>query len=199
MIYDVTRNIYSGMNVYPGDPEVNFKRVLDIDGGGAEVHGIFLGTHTGTHVDAPRHILKDGKTIDRIEPEVFWGKAYLYSMKGKDCLDIADIISIRPVKRVIIKTGFTGSCLSASYPYISPGAASRLAAGPTVLLGIDTPSVDPPGTDQCHRILLGAGIVIVENLKLEGVPPGQYELACLPLPLLGLDGSPARVLLKNSN
>lgn len=197
MIYEVTQPLYPGMTVYPGDPEVNFNRVLGIDSDGVELHSVTLGTHTGTHIDAPRHVFKEGKTVDRIDPAVLLGSVRLYGIEGIGKIGGADISSLKPGKRVIIKTGFNiNNGGMTDYPHILPDAARFLASCRISLLGIDTPSVDPPGSDECHRILLGAGIVIVENLKLDGVPPGKYELLCLPLPLVGLDGSPARVLLR---
>ena len=197
MIYDVTQPLYPGMAVYPGDPEVNFKKVLGIDGDGVEVHSVSLGTHTGTHIDAPRHILKEGKTVDRINPAVLVGSAGLYEIEGIGKIGLENISGLKMGRRVIIKTGFNiNNGEITAYPHILPDAARFLASCRISLLGIDTPSVDPPGRDHCHRILLEAGIVIVENLKLEEVPPGKYELLCLPLLLVGVDGSPARVLLR---
>lgn len=197
MIYEVTQPLYPGMTIYPGDPEVNFKRVLGIDSDGVELHSVSLGTHTGTHIDAPRHFFKEGKTVDRIDPSVLVGSVRLHGIEGIGRIGSADISSLKPGKRVIIKTGFNiNNGEMTDYPHILPDAARFLASCRVSLLGIDTPSVDPPGSDECHRILLKAGIVIVENLKLDGVPPGKYELLCLPLPLVGLDGSPARVLLR---
>lgn len=197
MIYDVTQPLHPGMTVYPGDPEVNFKKVLGIEGDGVEVHSVSLGTHTGTHIDAPSHLLKEGKTVDRIDPAVLVGSAGLYEIEGIGRIGLENISGLKMGRRVIIKTGFNiNNGWITVYPHILPDAARFLASCRISLLGIDTPSVDPPGSNQCHRILLEAGIVIVENLKLEGVPPGKYELLCLPLPLVGVDGSPARVLLR---
>lgn len=197
MIYDVTQPLHPGMTVYPGDPEVNFKKVLGIEGDGVEVHSVSLGTHTGTHIDAPSHLLKEGKTVDRIDPAVLVGSAGVHEIEDIGRIALENISGLKMGRRVIIKTGFNiNNGWITVYPHILPDAARFLASCRISLLGIDTPSVDPPGSNQCHRILLEAGIVIVENLKLEGVPPGKYELLCLPLPLVGVDGSPARVLLR---
>lgn len=197
MIYDITQPLHQGMPVYPGDPEVNFKKVLDIGRDGVEVHSVSLGTHTGTHIDAPRHLLKEGKTVDRVDPAVLVGSAGLFGIEGIERIGLENISGLKKCRRVILKTGFkvnNGNVMD--YPHFLPDAAYFLASCRISLLGIDTPSVDPPGSDQCHRILLEAGIVIVENLQLDGVPPGRYELLCLPLLLVGMDGSPARVLLR---
>jgi arylformamidase len=150
-------------------------------------------------VDAPSHLFKEGKTIDKIDPGVFWGSVRVYDLEGKDCIDVEDIAVVKPGQRAIIRTGFGGQGGEDFYPYMMPEAARYLVNCGLILLGIDTPSVDPPGTDRCHRILLGSGMVIVENIWLEGIPPGPYQLSCLPLPLLGADGSPARVLLREES
>ncbi|HBV96810.1 MAG TPA: cyclase [Desulfotomaculum sp.] len=197
MLYDITQPLYQGMPIYPGDPEVNIKKVQEIDSDGVEVHSVSLGTHSGTHIDAPRHLFKEGKTVDQIDPAVLIGSSDLFGIEGISKIGLDHISGLKPGRRLILKTGFKiSSGEMKDYPYLLPDAGRYLVSCRISLLGIDSPSVDPPGSDQCHRILLEAGIVIVENLMLEGVPPGKYELMCLPLLLVGVDGSPARALLR---
>ncbi len=195
MIYDATKPVYPGMPVYPGDPEVFFSQIMKIESHGVDVHSIALGTHTGTHIDAPAHFFKDGETVDRIDPGILMGKTLLRDLGGVEKIEKAHLRGLKKTSRIIIKTGYRQDV--SDQPYLTPETSRHLVELGILLLGLDTPSPDPPDFTESHSILLDAGVLIIENMRLEHIPAGQYYLYCLPLLLLGMDGAPARVFLKN--
>jgi len=197
LIYDATLPVYPGMTVYPGDPEVSFSRIMKIESHGADVHGITMGTHTGTHIDAPAHFIKGGQTVEGIEPGILMGSSRLHCLEGIEKIEKSHLAGLKMSPRIIIKTGYLQD--RPEHPLITPEAAGYLVEMGIGLLGLDTPSPDRPDFPESHSILLKAGIVIIENMRLEHIPAGQYHLYCLPLLLLGMDGAPARVFLKKAN
>jgi arylformamidase len=172
-IIDVSVPIRSAMTVYPGDPEVTLERVLSIaDGAGYNVSRLSFGVHTGTHVDAPVHVTDEGSGVDRLPLDALVGPATVVAETG-------DLTG----ERVLFKTG--GAALDA--------AAARLLVERGVrLVGIDHMTI---GDESVHHALLDAGVVVLEGLDLSHVEPGDYELVCAPLKLVGADGAPARVFL----
>jgi len=195
-IYDATFPVYPGMPVYPGDPEVSFSQVMKIESHGVDVHGITMGTHTGTHIDAPAHFIRGGKTVEGIEPGILMGSSRLHDLEGIEKIEKSHLVGLKMSPRIIIKTGYLQD--RPEHPFVTPEAAGYLVEMGIGLLGLDTPSPDRPDFPESHNILLEAGIVIIENMRLEHVPAGQYHLYCLPLLLLGMDGAPARVFLKKA-
>jgi len=204
-IYDVSVTLRERMAIYPGDEGFSLKAVSTISqGASANVSLLRMGTHTGTHVDAPHHMLEGAETIERVPPAAFVGPVEVIEVAGSD--------SIRPehlrgydwqsIERVLFKTD-NGAKLDAydgffeDFVYLSGEAAQFLARQGLALLGVDYLSVDRfhSGTHAAHLALLRAGVVIIEGLNLSDVPPGRYEIFCGPLKLAGGDGAPARVFL----
>jgi len=202
-LFDVTRPIHNGMVVYQGDPPVAIRRVLSITTGApANVSEIALGSHTGTHADPPLHVYDGALGVDELPLDVLIGPARLYEIDVQKRIDVVHLASLdlSACTRVLFKT-FAGR-LMGNVP--SAGAGLTAAAARTLveagirLVGLDSPSVDPPGANDlsAHRVLLAARVVILEGLDLSGVPPGAYELLCLPLKIRDGDGAPARVVLR---
>ena len=197
IFHDVTRTISEGMTVHPGDPPTYIRRVTNTsDGGAFNLSKLCISSHAGTHVDAPSHIYADSATVDEIPLETLAGKAEVLrvseSMITRNVLECANVSS--DVKRLLLKTN---SPTAHSVSFLSEDAAHWLTERGVELVGIDTMSVDSPDSESLpvHRTLLGAGVIIVENLDLESVSPGVYTMICLPLKLKSCDGSPARVML----
>jgi arylformamidase len=202
---DVTRPLRDGMPVWPGDPPVRFRRVLDAGAGDpATVTALELSTHSGTHVDAPRHFLPDGATVDELPPDVAIGLARVVAVGDQAEVRIDDLEPhrLQAGDRILLRTrnsdrprdpaAFASGCVSLSEP-----AARWLAAHRISLVGIDGPSIGAADDGAAtHRVLLEAGIWIVEDLDLSAVGEGDCEMVCLPLRLEGLDGSPVRCLLR---
>lgn len=195
------------MPVWPGDPAVVVERVADVQTeGDIRLSRLTCGTHTGTHVDAPLHVLPDGDAVDRLRLEALLGPAYvLYHPRAVHitAYDLEDGSIPRDCRRLLLKTLnserdlFSQGHLRTDYVALTADAARWLVERRLLLVGLDALSVDPYECADltAHRILLASGIVIVEGLNLRYVLPGDYTLHCLPLRIEGADGAPARVVL----
>jgi len=203
-IIDLTIPIHDSMPVFPGDMDVSIKPYHTLEMGYSNVKSLFLGTHTGTHIDAPYHFFADGKTLDEIPLNRFVGEAILVDCVGRrDAIHIADLEpfsqDISPCSRVIIRTGwdkwFGEEKYFRDYPVISAGVAKWLAERQIWLLGVDIPSVDGWKNEDAHVALLKAEVVIVESLvNLDKITKTPFYFAALPLPIKGADGSPVRAI-----
>jgi arylformamidase len=204
--YDVTLPIRDKMLSWPSDPDVRLKAAKTIARGGSRVTLLSMGTHTGTHFDAPSHVLKRGKGLDAFSPETLIGPAEVVDLTGIDGPDIevAHLEKHVPegAERVLFKTANTTKKLmtkafTEDYVALSGDAAAWLAAAGVKLVGVDYLSVNRRGGDgRGHTELLKHDIPIIEGLWLVDVPPGQYELIALPIRIEKGDGAPARVLLR---
>lgn len=164
-----------GMPHWPGDPAFASERIRTIAGGDDyNLTAIHLSAHTGTHVDAPLHFLDGAAAVEAIDLDALAGPATV--IEGRQLQGEAD-------ERVLFRCGSE----------ISPVTARALVERGVRAAGIDSLSI---GDAETHRILLGAGVVVIEGLDLSQAPPGRYELVCLPLLLVGADGAPARALLR---
>lgn len=194
------------MPVWPGDPVVFVERIADARTDGIKLSRLTFGTHIGTHVDAPSHVLPHGDTVDQLALEALLGPAYvLYHPRAAHitAYDLEAASIPRDCRRLLLKTPnsekdlFSRGHLRTDYVALTADAAKWLVERRLLLVGLDALSVDPYECADltAHRILLASGIVIVEGLNLRHVPPGDYTLYCLPLRIEGADGAPARVIL----
>lgn len=202
---EVSAPVHSGMQHWPGEPEVSIYRIASIsEGKDANVSGLSMSAHTGTHMDAPLHFFSGGKDISQIPFETLIGEAQVIEVKNPLSVDLPDITDydIRPGDRVLFKTANSNKewfnmDFSTNYTGLSARAAKYLAERKVVLVGIDFLSIGSYKEDEeVHRALLGSGIWIIEGLWLKDIPEGAYDLICLPLRLPGSDGAPARAVLK---
>jgi len=203
--YDITHPISHGMPAYPGDPEVSVDRWLSIPHGApANVSRLVLGSHTGTHVDAPAHFREGATGVDRLPLEVLMGPARVYAVPADSDIDTDTLrgLDLTSHPRILFKTGRTGNREEGGsrpeFPGITRDAARLLVQSGVRLVGIDSPSVESPTSTSfpAHETLLDAGVIILEGLDLSAVPPGEYELLCLPLKIRQGDGAPARAVLR---
>ncbi len=201
-IYDISHTLEEGLPVWPGDWA--FHRELSSrieDGLGSNSSNIRTALHCGTHMDAPRHTIENGLTVDQVDLSSVIGPALVISVNGPVISpDDLGIVAEKRAKRVIFRCPGQGAELRSfpgSFTYPGPAAARFLVEAGVVLVGTNTPSVDPPDSMalETHRILMTAGIVVLENLFLEEVPDGEYELIAFPLKIAGGDGSPVRAVL----
>ena len=205
-LIDISVPLRSGMVHWPDNPPVRIERMLDMERGDvANVSKISLGSHTGTHMDAPIHFVRAGEGMDRLPLDATIGRARL--------VEIQDPVSIKPDElsqhgigrgeRVLFKTrnsslGWWTQDFIEDFVYVSQEAARYLADREVRTVGVDYLSVGGFRRDgvETHQVLLGAGIWVIEGLDLSRVEPGEYELICLPLKVEDGDGAPARAILR---
>lgn len=204
-IFDISLPISSDMLVWEGDESVDIKTEASVAKDGVALSRFSLGSHTGTHVDAPAHFIEGGRTLDSISLEKFTGICTVLDLTSLNHKEITvDEISSNNIKkndRILFKTGNYTLLKEKTFPkeYVSLSleAAEFLAKKEIFLVGTDFLGIEKksnPG-HPVHKALLQAGIVIVEGLNLENVPAGTYTIVCLPLHVAGADGAPARVIL----
>ncbi len=205
-LYDITLSISPRLPTWPSDPSVALERFAKMeDGADANVSRVAMSVHTGTHVDAPYHFIADGRTVDDLPLNLLIGRAYVVHLLHVDAItaEVLENADIPPrTRRVLFRTrnsdlwtqGVTE--FRQDYVAITPDGASWLVGRGVKLVGVDYLSVAPFSDPvPTHRILLGAGVVIVEGLNLADVEQGRYTLYCLPLKFHATDGAPARAVL----
>jgi arylformamidase len=204
--FDLTVPLSDQLPAFPGDPPFRAEPAARIaDGQACNVTRITLGTHTGTHVDAPYHFLENGARVDELPLEILTGKARVISVPAREAVDRAHLeaLDLRDDLRLLVKTRNSGQLrqpeFRPDFVHLTPEGASYLVQVGIKLVGWDCLSLEKFGRRDypAHHTLLGAGVVIVEGLDLSQVEPGEYELTCLPLKVAGGDGAPARVVLRS--
>ncbi|WP_413317133.1 cyclase family protein [Agrococcus sp. 1P02AA] len=217
MIIDLSHPIFRGMPVYPGDPEVATAPATSIAVDGFAVTALQLGTHSGTHVDAPSHSIEGGAVIDEIDPARLVGRARILRVAASDGETIGaaaleqQLAAWDNERIALVHTGWDahwGTARMLQHPSVSLELADALLALGVDVLGVDTLSPDlsdmaageardEPPTLAVHERWLGAGGLIIENLRGLGDVPGETcELIALPLRLQALDGSPVRAVAR---
>lgn len=204
---DISVPIFSGMAHWPGSPEIKIEFESTFENGDDNtVSKIALGTHTGTHMDAPLHFIEHGTTIDQMPLDATVGKARVIAIHDPESIKVAELEqhAIQPGERILFKT--QNSTLAwqdktsfvQEFVFIEPEAAQYLAERQVRTVGVDYLSVGSFFRDgaKTHRALLGGGIWVIEGLNLAQVEPGDYELLCLPLRLQGAEGGPARAIVR---
>lgn len=178
---DVTVPVFPGMRTWLGDPPVAFHE--------GPITGIEFGAHTGTHVDAPRHYVAGGRTVEQLDLDDLCGPCQVLDVSGMNSAAIALALEGCGQRRVLLKQA-GGAVLGAE----AAAAARRKGIR---LIGTESMSIEAAdGDGSIHRSLLEDGIVVLESLTLSLVQPGDYDLFALPLPLVGLDGAPCRAVLR---
>ena len=206
---DATASLDSATTpVYEGDAPMSFEFLHDMrKGAGFTLSKLTLGAHSGTHIDAPMHFIRDGAPIDRVPLEPLIGKARVIDIP--DSIQSIDSVELnrhtwRDAERVLFRTRSStrGWMRSATFhrdfAYIAPDAAQLLADAGIKLVGIDYISAEKFGAPAplTHRALLGKNIPIVEGLLLENISAGDYDLIVLPMKVAGHEGAPARAILR---
>lgn len=210
-IYDVSVPISARTPTYPGDPGIDIRQWLSLaEGDAANVSAIYFGAHTGTHVDAPAHFIKDAPKLHSLDLYTLIGEVLVMEIPD-DAMSIEEShLENRfhaGATRILFKTrnsdfwNEADGQFHSDYTYISPAAAKKLIAHGVRLVGIDYLSVERFASEsfETHEVLLANGVVIIEGLDLRQVRSGVYELICLPLKIAegSGDGAPARVVLRS--
>jgi arylformamidase len=209
-IYDVSLPISAATPIYSGDPGIEIKPWKALANGDvANVSLIDFGLHSGTHVDAPAHFIEGGTKVDALPLQSLVGEAEV--VEAADHIKVIDesfVVAncIRGSQRILFKTRNSNfwnnpeEGFRFDYTHVDPSAARQLVKSGVKLVGIDYLSIErfAPEKYETHHILLSQNIVILEGLDLRRVPPGLYELICLPLKIAGGsgDGAPARTILR---
>ncbi|MDR3309902.1 MAG: cyclase family protein [Oscillospiraceae bacterium] len=183
IFYDITQELFSSV-VFPGDLAPSFERDKTFAEDGYNLTNLSLSAHNGTHLDAPRHFVGDGAAIDEIPLGLCFGDCVVAELSGGVTAE-----SLAPYlreTRLLLRGDIT----------VTEDAARAVASSEIRLLGVESQSVAPPDAPAAvHVILLSAGVIPLEGLRLAGVPEGRYTLAAFPLKLAGSDGSPVRAVL----
>jgi arylformamidase len=216
---DISVTVRDGMVHWPGDSDCRVTLAVRL---GSPLRGqrkktspcnvtrLSLSAHTGTHMDAPRHFIAKGRTMESLPLDVVVGPCRVIEIKHPGVITVAEL---RPHKlkrreRILFKTrnsvrswklAKTGR-FDTKFVYIPAETARYLVERGVMTVGVDYLSVGGWQKDgvECHRILLGAEVWIIEGLDLSKVKPGAYDLVCLPLKILGSDGAPARAILRKA-
>ena len=206
-IYDISVAIYPALVTWPGDPKPRVTVVKTIaEGGSSNLSEIAMGSHTGTHVDAPAHFADGAATIDQVPLEILVGPAKVVDMTGRAVIRAEDLrkARVKGSTRLLLKTDnsklWADSTFHEKFTYIDPKAAKYIVEAGVKLVGVDYLSVERPhtATHPTHHAFLDAGVVIIEGLNLAEVKAGRYELICLPLKVTGAEAAPARVALRRA-
>ena len=210
-IYDVTVPIFNELPTWPGDPAVNLTNWRSLSSGdSASVSMLHFGAHTATHVDAPAHFIEGAGKIESLDLEVLIGEAEVIEVpEDIHAIDEEFVLAhcSPDAERILFKTRNSAFWsepelqFHEDFTYLDLQAAETLVKRGMKLVGIDYLSIEKFNSPkhETHLALLSHGVVILEGLNLSDVPPGRYELICLPLRLrssLG-DGAPARVVLRS--
>jgi arylformamidase len=204
-LLDVSVPLSSGTPTYPGNPEFELQPVKRIASGDtANNSRLVMGTHTGTHVDAPWHFLDDGAGVDGLRLDLLIGRARIVEVNKRGGIGAEQLAEagLREDLRVLLKTPnsalWNSQEFHTEYTHLTEGGARYLVDQGVKVVGIDYLSVEQfkkPGA-PAHRALLAQAVIIIEGLNLSEAEPGMYEMYCLPLRIPGADGAPARVILK---
>ncbi len=204
-IIDISVPLYKGMPVWPGSVEFRLEQTMSLRSGNeANVSALNCDVHIGTHIETPLHFIEDRESVDRISLNVLCGPVFVADLTRVEAITEKDLSSLdlpEGIERVLFKTKnsrlWEEGGFNPGYVALTEDAARWVVKRGIHLVGIDYLSIQRyHGAPGVHRILLKAGVVILEGLNLLDVPPGKYELVCLPLKLMGAEGAPARAILR---
>ena len=213
-VVDLSVPLDADTQVFPGDPPVTTAVALHHDLDGVEVRALTLGSQSGTHVDAPRHVLPGAAAVDELPLSAYVRRAVVADLRGLpprtriDCAGLAPWLSrLGPDDALVLHTGWShyyGTPAYWDHPVLDEAAALAVVQRGVRLVAVDAPSVDETRLQgaglaaadlQVHRVLARVGAVVVENLTgLEGVDFPDPLLSVLPLRLTGADGAPCRAV-----
>jgi arylformamidase len=206
MLYDVSVPIIATMPVWPSDPPVSLKPIAHLSRDQSHtvrVTKIEMGSHTGTHIDAPWHMVENGRRLDEIPLETLIGPALVIEIPGVRSIARAPLegMNFYGIPRILFKTEnsrhWNDGKFYEDFVYLEPEAAELLVEREVKLVGIDYLSIDKFQSEKhpTHFVLLRRKVVIIEGLNLSRVEPGKYRMTALPLNLQQVDGAPTRVIL----
>ena len=193
MLIDITSVLNQNTKVYPGDPEFKLKQIFTVDKDGFNLCGLSLGTHTGTHIDAPLHFFNSKESIADLDLKYLITNAIVVDVSGLNSIDEKFIsgLSLNGINSILFKTDRKDIYLTKTGAQYIAGKGILIVA--TECLDIED---DTDNTFSVHKILLSNNVLIVENIDLRNVKPGIYKFYCFPLKIENADGSPVRAVLE---
>ncbi len=204
VFHDLTLPLSPEIITLPGDPHPRFEAVKSIPRGDAyNLTAMTLGTHTGTHIDVPRHFYDDGMTIEEIPFDRLIGPARVIEITDHRAVDRPDLErhAVRPKEILLLKTDNSSlivkDAFDPGFTYLTPDGARYLVEVGIRTLGFDYFSVEKLDNPipEVHYLLLGNRIIVIEGLDLSRVAAGEYFMVALPLKVKDGNGSPTRVVL----
>ena len=205
-IIDISIPLRDAMTVYRGNPPVRIRSAMTLRKDGVNLSELCLGSHTGTHVDAPSHFIRNGAGVDRLDLERFIGPAWVADLRrvkgGISAEDLKKARIPRGSRRVLLHTGNSrwwhpARAFRTDFVYLAADGADWLVKRGVDLVGIDYLSIEGYGVAGAptHKRLLGAGIPILEGLDLFKVRAGRWQMAALPLRIVNGDAGLTRAVL----
>jgi arylformamidase len=202
-IYDISWPISSATTAYKDRKTVNFESVKSFDADGVRESKITMGAHTGTHVDAPSHFMRDGKTIDQLDLSQLIGRCKVFDFSAVSdgiTRDHVENLTISAGDIVLFKTRNSATQATDAYNpnfiYITASGAQCLVDRKIRAVGIDYLGIERGQEGhQTHDLLFKYNITIIEGLRLDAIKQGTYFLCCLPLYTIGIEAAPARAVL----
>ena len=204
--YDISLPVSVGMPVWPGDPAIRIEQISSVRLDGLNISRLEMGTHTLTHVDAPRHVKDRGMSVDQLPLDLLIGPALVVEPRHEGNLitatDLGEL-GIRNTERLLIRTRNSELWMGGPYEFesdyvsLTKDAARWLVSRGVKLVGVDYLSIEAADSQELevHRTLLEKDVVVLEGLNLSQVSEGRYQLICLPLKVQGGDGAPVRAVL----
>ena len=206
-LIDVSVPLNAALPNYPGNTPFSLEAIKRIaSGGSSNVSTLHMSAHTGTHVDAPRHFFDDGLGTEALALDMLIGRARVIEITSRKGITAEDLAAsdLTEDVRVLIKTHNSRlwglPAFQPDYIGVTESGARHLVEHGVKVVGVDYLSVEEfkkPGA-PAHHVLLGGGTIVIEGLNLRDVEPGVYDMYCLPLLVVGSDGAPARVVLRQS-
>lgn len=200
---DISQPLQNDHAAWPGDTPYSYEvGMTKEETGSVNIGKLTTSTHMGTHIDAPFHFLNEGATVEQLPVDLYIGRARVIELTdvtsiGREALEKVDFGG---ATRILLKTGKREdlTVFPSTFTTIAADLAPLLKERGVKLLGIDSPSVDDETskTLDAHHALHENGVLILENIVLEDVSPGDYELIALPLHIVGADGSPVRAVIR---
>lgn len=203
---DISIPLWENTIIYPGDPKPEYSFIGTLDNGDvANIGQMKHGLHHGTHVDVPFHFYNDGKNFSEIPLDRFVGKALVVDATQEETCISGETLKNVPLKDyriILLKTKnsmeyYDYGKFYEGFIYLDKSACTALVEAGVETIGLDYITVDPYGCVEmpAHHTLLSNNMTIIESINLKEVEPGEYQLYCLPLKLVGTDGANARAIL----
>lgn len=200
---DISQTLHNGIAEWPGDTPFTYEVAFaKADTGSVNIGKMTTSTHMGTHIDAPFHYDDAGMKVHELPIDVYIGKAVVIDVSGLDSVGYSNLEAhdFGGAERVLLKTSSrpNADVFPQSYTVLRPDIGPLLKERGVKLIGVDTPSVDSEHSKilDAHHALYANDVLILENIVLDEVEPGEYELIALPLPIAGADGSPVRAVVR---